>query len=197
MNTRHASQPLVLASTSPFRRELLTRLGISFETAAPDIDESPRTDETPDALVRRLSEAKARAIGESCSGLIIGSDQVATNGTDILGKPGTHERAVAQLQQLSGKTVTFHTGLCLLNSDSGELQLDVVPFRVVFRQLDGEQIERYLQHDRPYNCAGSFKSEGLGITLFERMQGDDPTALVGLPLIRLTTMLASAGIVLP
>ncbi len=197
MNSPHARQALVLASTSPFRRELLTRLGIGFATAAPDVDETPRRGETPDALVRRLSEAKARAVGETCRGLIIGSDQVATTGSDILGKPGTHERAVAQLQHLSGKTVTFHTGLCLLNSENGELQLDVVPFRVVFRQLDDERIERYLQHDRPYNCAGSFKSEGLGITLFERMQGDDPTALIGLPLIRLTTMLARAGMVLP
>ena len=101
------------------------------------------------------------------------------------------------MQYLSGKTVTFHTGLCLLNSPRGELQLDVVPYKVVFRRLDGKRIERYLQHDRPYNCAGSFKSEGLGITLFERMEGDDPTALIGLPLIRLTTMLASAGLVLP
>ncbi len=197
MNTPHARQALVLASTSPFRRELLTRLGLGFATAAPEVDETPRRGETPDALVRRLSEAKARAVGETCRGLIIGSDQVATTGSDILGKPGTHERAVAQLQHLSGKTVTFHTGLCLLNSENGELQLDVVPFRVVFRQLDDERIERYLQHDRPYNCAGSFKSEGLGITLFERMQGDDPTALIGLPLIRLTTMLARAGMVLP
>lgn len=197
MNSPHARQALVLASTSPFRRELLTRLGLGFATAAPEVDETPRRGETPDALVRRLSEAKARAVGETCRGLIIGSDQVATTGSDILGKPGTHERAVAQLQHLSGKTVTFHTGLCLLNSESGELQLDVVPYRVVFRQLDDERIERYLQHDRPYNCAGSFKSEGLGITLFERMQGDDPTALIGLPLIRLTTMLARAGMVLP
>jgi len=197
VNSPHARQALVLASTSPFRRELLTRLGLGFVTAAPEVDETPRRGETPDALVRRLSEAKARAVGETCRGLIIGSDQVATTGSDILGKPGTHERAVAQLQHLSGKTVTFHTGLCLLNSENGELQLDVVPFRVVFRQLDDERIERYLQHDRPYNCAGSFKSEGLGITLFERMQGDDPTALIGLPLIRLTTMLARAGMVLP
>jgi MAF protein len=197
VNSPHARQALVLASTSPFRRELLTRLGLGFATAAPEVDETPRRGETPDALVRRLSEAKARAVGETCRGLIIGSDQVATTGSDILGKPGTHERAVAQLQHLSGKTVTFHTGLCLLNSENGELQLDVVPFRVVFRQLDDERIERYLQHERPYNCAGSFKSEGLGITLFERMQGDDPTALIGLPLIRLTTMLARAGMVLP
>ena len=197
MNSPPASPPLILASTSPFRRELLARLGIRFETAAPDVDESPLQDETPDTLVRRLSEAKARAVGAGCNGLVIGSDQVATTGTDILGKPGTHERAAAQLQQLSGKRVTFHTGLCLLDSASGALQLDVVTYGVVFRQLDAERIERYLQHDRPYNCAGSFKSEGLGITLFERMEGDDPTALVGLPLIRLTSMLAEAGMVLP
>ena len=197
MNSGPGNPPLVLASTSPFRRELLTRLNIHFDTAAPDVDESPRQGESPDALVRRLSEAKARAVGASCSGLIIGSDQVATTGTDILGKPGTHERATAQLRQLSGKTVTFQTGLCLLDSGSGELQLDVVPFRVVFRQLDGERIERYLQHEQPYNCAGSFKSEGLGITLFERMDGEDPSALIGLPLIRLTSMLTQAGVVLP
>jgi septum formation protein len=189
--------PLVLASTSPFRKELLQRLGIPFETAAPDVDESALADETPAALVRRLSEAKARAIGKLRQGLIIGSDQVATTGNDILGKPGTHPRAIEQLQYLSGRLVTFHTGLCLLNSATNEAQVDVIPFKVQFRQLDEEQIERYLQADQPYNCAGSFKSEGLGITLFERMDGDDPSALVGLPLIRLTSMLAAAGVVLP
>jgi MAF protein len=166
-------------------------------TAAPGIDESRRQDENAAALVRRLAEAKARAIGASHKGLIIGSDQVATVGDDILGKPGTHERAMEQLRQLSGQTVTFLTGLCLLNSDTGEMQLDVIPFRVCFRQLDDARIDRYLHLDQPYNCAGSFKSEGLGITLFERMEGDDPTALIGLPLIRLTGMLASAGILLP
>ena len=189
--------PLVLASTSPFRKELLQRLGIPFETAAPDVDEFPLANETPAALVRRLSEAKARAIGKLRQGLIIGSDQVATTGNDILGKPGTHPRAIEQLQYLSGRLVTFHTGLCLLNSATNEAQVDVIPFKVQFRQLDEEQIERYLQADQPYNCAGSFKSEGLGITLFERMDGDDPSALVGLPLIRLTSMLAAAGVVLP
>ena len=192
-----AQLPLVLASTSPFRKELLQRLAIPFETAAPDVDESPRADDTPAALVRRLSEAKARAIGKLRQGLIIGSDQVATTGNDILGKPGTHPRAIEQLQYLSGRLVTFHTGLCLLNSATNEAQIDVIPFKVQFRQLDEGQIERYLQTDQPYNCAGSFKSEGLGITLFERMDGDDPSALVGLPLIRLTSMLAAAGIVLP
>ena len=196
MNTT-ISLPLILASTSPFRKELLQRLGITFTTAAPDVDESPLAGETPDALVRRLSAAKARAIGQSRKGLIIGSDQVATTGSDILGKPGTHARAAEQLRGLSGRLVTFHTGLCLLNSITDAAQVDVIPFRVQFRQLDEGQIARYLQADQPYNCAGSFKSEGLGITLFEHMDGDDPTALIGLPLIRLTTMLASAGLVLP
>jgi len=189
--------PVVLASTSPFRKELLQRLGISFETAAPDVDESPLAGESAEALVKRLSDAKARAIGESREGLVIGSDQVATTNGEILGKPGSHARAIDQLHKLSGRLVIFHTGLCLLNSASGELQIDVIPFKVQFRELDDAQIERYLQADQPYNCAGSFKSEGLGITLFERMDGDDPTALIGLPLIRLTAMLSRAGLVLP
>ena len=189
--------PLVLASTSPFRRELLQRLGIPFTTAAPAVDELPLPGETPAQLVQRLSESKARAVGKTHAGLIIGSDQVATTGKEILGKPGSHERAVQQLQQLAGKTVTFHTGLCLLDTTKDTAQVDVVPFSVEFRQLDTTQIERYLRREQPYNCAGSFKSEALGITLFTRMRGDDPTALIGLPLIRLTDMLAAAGITLP
>jgi septum formation protein len=192
-----ARLPLVLASTSPFRRELLQRLGLPFETAVPDVDETPMPGETPQALVQRLAELKARAVGFTRGGLIIGSDQVASTGADILGKPGTHEKAAAQLAFLSGKRVSFYTGLCLLNSASGELQLDMVPYHVQFRALTGTQIEHYLRAEQPYNCAGSFKSEGLGITLFERMEGDDPTALIGLPLIRLTSMLANAGVVLP
>jgi septum formation protein len=191
------SLPIVLASTSPFRKELLQRIGIDFETAAPDIDESPLPGEAPENLVKRLSEAKARVIGKIRPGLIIGSDQVASVGDEILGKPGTHENAVAQLRKLSGKLVTFQTGLCLLNSASNQAQVDIIPFRVQFRELDAQQIERYLQADQPYNCAGSFKSEGLGITLFERMEGEDPTALIGLPMIRLTDMLMQAGLVLP
>jgi MAF protein len=191
------STPLVLASTSPFRRELLQRLGIPFTTAVPDVDESPLPGEAPDDLVQRLSASKARAVGRTRTGLIIGSDQVATTGEDILGKPGNHERACRQLQQLAGKTVTFHTGLCLLDTVKDTQQLDVVPFTVEFRQLSAAQIERYLRKEQPYNCAGSFKSEALGITLFRRMCGDDPTALIGLPLIRLTDMLADAGITLP
>lgn len=195
MNT--SSRRLILASTSPFRKELLARLGVSFETAAPDVDETRRENESATALVRRLSEAKARAIGASQPGLIIGSDQVATLGETVLGKPGSHERAMEQLHQLSGNAVTFQTGLCLLDSENDTQQLDVVPFTVHFRKLDEAQIDRYLRHDQPYNCAGSFKSEGLGITLFERMEGDDPSALIGLPLIRLTAMLENAGILLP
>jgi septum formation protein len=188
---------LVLASTSPYRRELLQRLGLPFTTAAPDVDESALPGETPAALVQRLAECKARAVGRHRAGLIIGSDQVASTGSDLLGKPGTHERAVAQLQSLSGKTVTFHTGLCLLDTAKDTLQLDEVPFSVEFRKLTAAQIERYLRREQPYNCAGSFKSEALGITLFARMRGDDPTALIGLPLIRLTDMLAAAGVTLP
>lgn len=197
MNTTTPRPPLILASTSPFRRELLQRLGIDFSTAAPDIDESAHPGEKPSELVRRLSEAKARAIGASRQGLIIGSDQVATTGDDILGKPGSHEKAVEQLKYLSGKSVCFYTGLCLLNTETDTARVEVVPYTVLFRRLDDSQIENYLRADEPYNCAGSFKSEGLGITLFERMEGDDPSALIGLPLIQLTTMLHEAGIVLP
>jgi septum formation protein len=196
MNTS-TSLPVVLASTSPYRKELLQRIGIDFKTIAPDVDESSLPGETPENLVKRLAEAKARVIGKTCQALIIGSDQVAASGDEILGKPVAHENAVVQLRKLSGKLVTFQTGLCLLNSTTNEIQVDIIPFRVQFRKLDEQQIERYLRADKPYNCAGSFKSEGLGITLFERMHGDDPTALIGLPLIRLTSMLMQAGIVLP
>jgi len=192
-----AALPLVLASTSPFRKQLLERLGIDFLIAAPGVDETALPGEAPRDLVTRLAVAKARAVGSTRPGLIIGSDQVATTGSHILGKPGNHARAAEQLAFLSGKRVSFHTGLCLLNSVNGELQVDEVPYHVQFRTLGAEQIEHYLRAEQPYNCAGSFKSEGLGITLFERMEGDDPTALIGLPLIRLTTMLAKAGVSLP
>ncbi len=181
---------LVLASTSPFRRAILEKLGLPFETRAPQTDETRLADETPERLVRRLSEAKARAVaGEFPDALIIGSDQVAVIGDEILGKPGTHENAVAQLQRASGRTVRFFTGLCLLNAATGNCQLEVVPFDVVFRKLSDAQIENYLQKEKPYNCAGSFKSEALGIALFEKLQGDDPNTLMGLPLIRLVRML--------
>lgn len=183
---------LVLASTSPFRRELLQRLGCAFETAAPETDETPLENESPFDLVARLSEAKARAITTQFpEALIIGSDQVAILDDQILGKPGTHENAVRQLQAASGRRVEFLTGLCLLNSKTQKCRVKVVPFSVVFRSLNESQIEAYLLRDKPYNCAGSFKSEGLGISLFEKMEGDDPNALIGLPLIELVTMLAA------
>ncbi|HHI93277.1 MAG TPA: septum formation inhibitor Maf [Gammaproteobacteria bacterium] len=185
---------LVLASTSPYRRALLERLGLPFVTATPDTDENPLENETPDALVARLSEAKARAVATQFSdALIIGSDQVAVLGNQALGKPGNHEKAIQQLQAASGRRVTFLTGLCLLNSKTGSCHVTVVPFSVVFRPLSNTQIEQYLLREKPYHCAGSFKSEGLGISLFEKMEGDDPNALIGLPLIQLTTLLATEG----
>ncbi|MFA7619887.1 MAG: Maf family nucleotide pyrophosphatase [Thiohalomonadaceae bacterium] len=186
---------LVLGSTSPYRRELLARLGLAFEVDAPDVDEHALPGEAPDALVRRLAEAKARAVAARHPGaLVIGSDQVAVLDGVILGKPGDHARAMQQLRAASGKTVLFQTGLCLFDDRNGSAQVDVVPFRVVFRTLSDAQIENYLRRERPYNCAGSFKSEGLGISLFQRLEGDDPNALIGLPLIRLVDMLAEAGV---
>jgi len=177
---------------------LLERLGVPFKTASPEVDESPLPRESPQDLVLRLARAKAEAVAVAHNhSLIIGSDQVACIEGRILGKPGTHDRARRQLQQASGKRVSFYTGLCLLNTDSGKCQLACEPFYVHFRQLRSEQIERYLDRERPYNCAGSFKSEGLGIALFERLEGDDPNALIGLPLIRLIHMLEAEGIEIP
>ena len=162
---------------------------------APNVDESRHPGEPPERLVRRLSEEKARAVAKQYPDtLIIGSDQVAAVGEEILTKPGTHENAAVQLQRCSGQVVTFFTGLCLLNARSGETQIEVVPFRVYFRVLTPAQIENYLRREQPYNCAGSFKSEGLGIALFERLEGDDPATLIGLPLIRLTRMLEKEGL---
>jgi len=185
---------LVLASTSIYRKELLSRLGLPFVTAAPDVDESPLLNEAPEHLVRRLAEAKARAVAEYYpEALIIGSDQVTVIEGRILGKPGSHERAVAQLRMTSGKRLEFLTGLCLLNSRTGAVQVDIVPFAVLFRPLSNEQIDSYLRREQPYHCAGAFKSEALGIALCERFEGDDPTALIGLPLIRLTRMLEQQG----
>lgn len=189
---------LILASTSPFRRELLGKLGLPFETDSPEVDETRLDGESPEALVARLAEAKARAVaGRHPDGLIIGSDQVAVNGDAILGKPGTRERAIEQLRASSGKRVTFQTGLCLYDAGRDWAQVEVVPFSVVFRPLSDRQIESYVDKEQPLNCAGSFKSEGLGIALFERLEGDDPNALIGLPLIRLVRMLETAGIELP
>ena len=187
-------QSLVLASTSPYRKELLQRLGLEFTTAAPNVDETRQPAETPEQLVRRLSEKKSRAVANKFpDALIIGSDQVAVIDAEILTKPGTHENAVRQLQRCSGQSVTFLTGLCLLNAHSGKAHTEVVPFRVYFRPLNTTQIENYLRREQPYSCAGSFKSEGLGIALFERLEGDDPATLIGLPLIRLTRMLEREG----
>ncbi|MCP5352531.1 MAG: septum formation inhibitor Maf [Chromatiales bacterium] len=186
---------LVLASTSPFRRELLSRLQVPFDTFSPNVDETRLKDESAVALVRRLAEAKAEAaITRFPDALVIGSDQVAVLGNKILGKPHTHDVAVKQLKAASGKRVVFQTGLCLLNTATGHTQVEVIAFSVDFRKLSDTQIENYLRAEQPYNCAGSFKSEALGVALFESMEGEDPTALIGLPLIRLTRMLENEGL---
>lgn len=188
-------QKLILASTSPYRRELLSRLGLPFEVANPQTDETPLPNETPEALSLRLSEAKARAVAALYpDALIIGSDQVATVDGKIYGKPGNHERAVAQLRELSGKTVNFFTGLCLFNTQTGIADVRGIPMLVTFRQLTDSEIENYLHREPAYNCAGSAKSEGLGIALLSSMRGDDPNALVGLPLIALCDMLRQQGL---
>jgi septum formation protein len=188
-------QPIVLASTSPFRRELLARLGLPFVVDSPEVDESRRPDEPPQVLVLRLAEAKARAVAARHPGsLVIGSDQVACIDDEVLGKPGDRARAIAQLERASGRAVLFQTGLCLLNTASGRAQTLVEPFQVHFRHLTRGQIEAYVDRERPFDCAGSFKSEGLGIALFERLEGEDPTALIGLPLIRLVALLESEGL---
>lgn len=189
---------LVLASSSSYRRELLARLQLPFITAAPDIDESRLADESAKAMVARLAQQKAAAlVTQYPQALIIGSDQCAVLGEQILGKPLTHEQARQQLQASSGRTVEFLTGLCLLDSQTQSFQLEVIPFYVEFRELQAAEIENYLLREQPYDCAGSFKSEGLGISLFNRMQGDDPTALIGLPLIRLAAMLRKQGYLIP
>lgn len=186
---------LVLASTSPYRKLLLERLGLPFETASPDVDETALANETPEALVARLAEAKARAIAPQYpNALIIGSDQLAVLNGAILGKPGDHETATQQLCNASGRQINFLTGLCLLNADTQQAQVKVVPFSVTFRNLSEAQIQHYLNVEKPYDCAGSFKSEGFGISLFERLEGQDPNALIGLPLIELITMLLAEGV---
>ena len=186
---------LILASSSPFRRELLSRLMIPFEVVAPEVDETARQDETPQALVERLAIAKAQAVAAKYpEALIIGSDQVAVHAGEIVGKPHTHERAVEQLRTASGKTVTLYTGLALVNSATGRIQSEVVPYRVLFRPLSEAQIENYLRKEQPYHCAGSVKSEGLGVALLERFEGEDPATLIGLPLIRLIRMLEHEGL---
>lgn len=186
---------LVLASSSPYRRILLEKLGLPFIAASPDVDETPLTSEAPAALVARLADAKAKALAAHYpQHLIIGSDQVAHLNGRILGKPGTFDGARRQLRDCSGRRVEFLTGLCVFDSGSGVARTIVEPFAVHFRRLSEGQIDRYLQLEQPFDCAGSFKAEGLGIALFERLEGDDPNALVGLPLIRLVGLLAEAGV---
>ena len=186
---------LILASTSPFRRQLMEKLGLPFETVAPQIDESRQPGEAPGALVKRLAEQKAAAVAaEYPDALIIGSDQVACLDDQVLGKPGNHQGAVDQLRLASGRMVEFLTGLCLLNSATGRRQLICEPFRVYFRKLNDQQINQYLERERPYNCAGSFKSEALGIALFSKLEGEDPNSLIGLPLIHLIAMLEQENV---
>ncbi|PIA74123.1 septum formation inhibitor Maf [Ectopseudomonas toyotomiensis] len=190
---------LLLASSSPYRRELLERLQLAFTWQSPSIDESRRESEAAIDLVKRLAEEKAHALAASHPDhLIIGSDQVAVLGDgQILGKPHNLPRAQQQLRAASGSSVTFLTGLALLNSNTGKCQVECVPFTVHFRQLSDEQILRYLQREQPFDCAGSFKSEGLGISLFRSTEGEDATSLIGLPLIRLVDMLLNEGVEIP
>lgn len=186
-----SSRPLLLASSSPYRRELLERLGLPFETASPDIDESPRPDESPEQLAMRLADSKARALANRYpQHWIIGSDQVAClpDGT-LLAKPGNHEQAISQLQRSSGVTVQFLTGLTLLDPSTDRSQTHCERFAVQFRDLTAEEIEGYVHKEQPYDCAGSFRMEGLGIALFKAMEGRDPNSLIGLPLIALNDML--------
>jgi len=189
------SRPLVLGSTSRYRRELLDRLRLPFTVAAPDVDETPEPGETPAALARRLALAKARAVSLlHPEAWVIGSDQVADLDGEPLGKPGDHERATAQLRRMRGRTLVFQTAVAVVCAASGFARSDVAPVRVVFRPLGDEAIERYLRAETPYDCAGSAKSEGLGIALLESIDSDDPTALIGLPLIRTARMLRAAGL---
>jgi len=189
---------LVLASSSPYRRELLARLRMPFEVQSPDVDETPLANEAPQDTALRLAQLKARKVAEQFpDALIIGSDQVALLGGQQIGKPHTFENAKKQLQAASGRCMVFHTALCLYNSRSGNMQARVVPITIQFRILSDAVIERYLAAEQPYNCAGSAKSEGLGIALIARFEGEDPNALVGLPLIALVDMLHQEGVEIP
>ena len=196
--TPDTARPLVLGSTSRYRRELLSRLRLAFDVAAPDVDETPQPGEAPRALALRLALAKARDVAaRHPQAIVIGSDQVADLAGRPLGKPGTHERALAQLRAMSRQTVVFQTALSVVCLASGFEQTDLAAVEVRFRTLNEGEIERYLRAEQPYDCAGSAKSEGLGIALLEAIHSDDPTALVGLPLIRTARMLRAAGCVLP
>ncbi|MCW5221813.1 Maf family nucleotide pyrophosphatase [Verminephrobacter aporrectodeae] len=189
---------LVLGSTSRYRREALERLKLRFEVAAPDVDETPQPAEAPRALALRLALAKARAVAQQHpEALVIGADQVADLAGEPLGKPIRHEHAVQQLRRMRGQTVVFHTAVSLVCLATGFEQVDLAPVEVRFRPLSDDEIERYLRAEQPYDCAGSAKSEGLGIALLDAIQSDDPSALVGLPLIRTCRMLRAAGVPLP
>jgi septum formation protein len=193
--TAKAQRNLILGSTSVYRRELLARLRIPFDVQSPHVDETPLAGELPADLARRLALAKARAVAQRFPhSVVIGSDQVADLDGEPLGKPGTHERAVDQLQRMRGKTVIFQTAVAVVCAQSGFEQHDLAAVKVTFRALTDAEIEHYLRAEQPYDCAGSAKSEGLGIALLERIDNDDPTALVGLPLIRTSAMLRAAGI---
>jgi septum formation protein len=188
-------QTLILASSSEFRRELLQKLEIPFRSISPRVDETPLDGEKPHETALRLAQVKARKIGDEYPhALVIGCDQVATLDGEQLGKPLNHINATKQLQKMRGREVTFHSALCLYNAATGNMQAEVVPYLVRFRNLTDEQIENYLNKEKPYQCAGSAKSEGLGIALIERMIGEDPNALIGLPLIKLINMLQNENI---
>jgi septum formation protein len=194
MSSSAIRPPLILGSSSPYRRELLARLRMPFDVAVPDIDETPLAGEAPEVTALRLSRSKAEAIAARHPGaLVIGSDQVCTLDGAQIGKPGSHEKALVQLQQMRGRTVTFHSALCLLDSRTGEARLADVQTRATFRDLSDAELDAYLHLETPYDCAGSAKAEGLGIALLARVESDDPTALIGLPLIALTGMLRAAG----
>lgn len=187
--------PLILASTSRYRRELLERLRLPFEVMAPGVDEAARAGEKPADLAERLSREKARAVARRHAGaVVIGSDQVCEIGGEAIGKPGTHERAVQQLRRLSGQRAVFHTSVCVVRLEVGYERHEAAPVVVRFRALTDDEIEHYLRTEQPYDCAGSAKCETLGITLLDAIESDDPTALVGLPLIRTARLLREAGI---
>lgn len=191
-------RPLILGSSSPYRRELLERLHLDFTADAPDIDETPQPGEIASDYVRRLAHEKAEEVGSRHQdALIISSDQCAELNGQLLGKPGTHDVAVEQLRQLSGQEATFLTGLCLLDTGNGTCRYSESPHTVYYKELSEDAIEHYLQSEQPYNCTASFKSEGLGISLVHHVSGDDPTALIGLPMIRLIEMLREAGLDIP
>ena len=191
----HPLPPLILGSTSRYRRELLQRLGLPFSVMAPEVDEAAHAGETPAALAMRLALAKAHAVSSRHPlAVVIGSDQVADVDGHAIGKPGTHEKAVAQLRRMSGRRVVFQTAVAVVRADTGFEAVELAPVQVLFRPLGDAEIERYLRLEQPYDCAGSAKSEGLGIALLAAIESDDPTALVGLPLIRTCGMLRRAGL---